>query len=35
MGSVALQNVLSFTEYLPGALIGMGRTDEPTVLLLA
>lgn len=33
--SAAPQNMLSFAEYLPGVLIGMGRTDEPTVLLLA
>lgn len=35
MGSEAPQNIPSFTENLPGVLIRIGRTDEPTVFLLA
>lgn len=35
MGTVAPQNMLSFTEYLPGVLIRTERTDEPTMFLLA
>lgn len=34
-GSVAPYYMLSFTEYLPGVLIRTGRTDEPTMFLLA